>query len=90
MEQELQLIHQKLNHIVAELAFIKTNMQYLGSAGLPLSIRQAAEYLHLSQSRIYDLVYRGQLKPLQHRKHGRILFTKETLNQYLYEKGKSL
>lgn len=87
MEQDLQLFHQKLNYIVAELAFIKTNMQYLDNTGPPLSIQQAAEYLHLSQSRIYDLVYRGRLKPLQHRKHGRILFTKETLNQYLYEKG---
>ena len=87
MEQELQLIHQQLNYIVAELAFIKTNIQYLKSTGPPLSIQQAAEYLHLSKSRVYDLVYRGRLKPLQHQKHGRILFTKETLNQYLYEKG---
>lgn len=86
MQKELQLIHEKLNSIAADLTIIKTNMQCAGSSSPPLSVRQAAAYLHLSESRVYDLVYAGKLQPLQNQKHGRVLFSIEHLNKYLHEK----
>lgn len=86
MQEELQFIHQKLDAIAADLVLIKTNMQISGSTSPPLSVRQAAAYLHLSESRVYDLVYASKLQPLQNQKHGRILFSTETLNKYLHEK----
>lgn len=86
MSTELKLIEQKLDVLAEELRIIKTALLSLGNSSPPLSLREAAAYLHLSQSRVYDLVYIGKLKPLQHRKGGRILFSRESLNQYLYEK----
>lgn len=85
MNKEFELIHLKLDHLTTELATIKANLKSLQSNSPPLSLKQAAAYLHLSVSRVYDLVYSGKLKPLQHRKGGRILFSREILNKYLYE-----
>ena len=86
MSTELKLIEQKLDVLAEELRTLKTALVSLGNNSPPLSLREAAAYLHLSKSRIYDLVYIGKLTPLQHRKGGRILFSRESLNQYLYEK----
>ena len=86
MSTELKLIQQKLDALAEELCTLKTALVSLGNNSPPLSLREAAAYLHLSQSRVYDLIYMGKLKPLQHRKGGRILFSRESLNQYLYEK----
>jgi excisionase family DNA binding protein len=86
MSTELKLINRKLDTLTEELQSIKTALISLGNNSPPLSLGEAAAYLHLSKSRIYDLVYIGKLKPLQHRKGGRILFSRESLNQYLYEK----
>jgi excisionase family DNA binding protein len=86
MQDELQLIHEKLDLITKELTAIRASMQIVSNGSPPLTIEQAAAYLHLSVSRVYDLVYAGKLQPLQHRKHGRLLFSNQHLNQYLYEK----
>lgn len=84
MNEEFEALHQKLDYLLAELAIIKANLLAQGNISPPLNLRQAAAYLHLSESRVYDLVYTGKLAPLQHNKHGRLLFNKEQLNQYLY------
>ena len=85
MNTEFELIHKKLDSLAAELVIIKASLKGLINHTPPLSLREAAAYLHLSESRVYDLVYTGQLKPLQHRKGGRLLFSQELLNKYLYE-----
>ena len=90
MHDEIKSLHEKLYSIIEELAAIKKTIQSISDNSPPLSIQQAADYLHLSTSRVYDLVYADELKPLQHRKHGRILFSKHQLNQYLYENNQSI
>lgn len=86
MKEELQLINQRLDHLAKELATLKAAIAFRANISPPLSIREAAAYLQLSRSRVYDLVYSGKLQPLQHRKRGRILFSKESLQNYLYGK----
>lgn len=85
MNTELSIIHCKLDSLAAELSIIKESLKALTTHSPPLSIPEAAVYLHLSKSRVYYLVNIGQLKPLQHCKGGRILFSRQTLNNYLYE-----
>lgn len=75
----LELIEQKLDKLQqAE----KPLQPYLAVEQL-LSVKDTAAYLHLSVARIYCLVCEGKLKPLQRKKHGRILFSQSQLNDYL-------
>jgi excisionase family DNA binding protein len=86
MNEELKLIHQKLDTLIAQLDNIQSRLTSLEINSPPLSLKEAATYLHLSVSRVYSLVYAGKLQTLQHTKRGKLLFSKEHLNQYLYEK----
>jgi predicted DNA-binding transcriptional regulator AlpA len=49
----------------------------------PLSLRQAAKFLHLSASRVYSLIYQKKLKPIQTVKNGKIRFLKDELTKYM-------
>ncbi len=53
----------------------------------PLTMKLAAEYLQLSQSRIYSLIYEKRLTPIQRQKGSKILFTTEELDNYLKQGG---
>jgi excisionase family DNA binding protein len=86
MNEELKLIHQKLDTLIAKLDKIQSRSSTLEINSGPFSLQEAAAYLHLSVSRVYSLVHAGRLQTLQHTKRGRHLFSKEHLNQYLYEK----
>jgi len=85
MKTDFEYINLKLDHLATELTIIKESLKGLTIHSPPLSLPEAAAYLRLSRSRVYYLVSTGQLKPLQHNKGGRILFSRQTLNNYLYE-----
>jgi predicted DNA-binding transcriptional regulator AlpA len=85
MKTDLEYINCKLDHLTTELVIIKESLKGLNTHSPPLSLPEAAAFLHLSRSRVYYLVNTGQLKPLQHRKGRRILFSKESLIHYMYE-----
>ena len=86
MSDTIETIHQQQLQILAELKVIK---QYvLRQPGIvqpdqPLSVAQAAGFLGLSVSTIYKLVHFKKIQPLQRKKRGRLLFTRETLLQFL-------
>jgi len=86
MNHELKLIHEKLDTLITKLDKQSRLSSLEINSSPPLSLQEAATYLHLSVSRVYSLVYAGRLQTLQHTKRGRHLFSKEHLNQYLYEK----
>ena len=52
----------------------------------PLSMKQAADFLHLSISRMYGLIYEKKLIPLQRMGRSKILFSIQELNRFLNEK----
>lgn len=52
----------------------------------PLSMKQAADFLHLSISRMYGLIYEKKLMPLQRMGRSKILFSIKELNRFLNEK----
>lgn len=52
----------------------------------PLSMKQAADFLHLSISRMYGLIYEKKLTPLQRMGRSKILFSMQELNRFLNEK----
>ncbi len=52
-----------------------------------LTLKQAAEFLHLSTSSIYKLIYKKNITPVQRTAKSRILFTKEHLINYLKQKN---
>lgn len=84
MNIEFEALQRKLEQIDHKLDLLiraSGRKQYL--PGQPLNAQQAADYLHISPSHLYALIYEGKLKPMQRRKHGRILFTGELLDEYL-------
>ncbi len=52
----------------------------------PLSMKQAADFLHLSISRMYGLIYEKKLIPLQRMGRSKVLFSIQELNRFLNEK----
>ncbi len=52
-----------------------------------LDVREAAQVLRLSRSRVYQLATEGKLKPLQLQPGGRLLFRASDLEQALKPKG---
>ncbi len=52
-----------------------------------LTLKQAADFLHLSKSSIYKLIYKKNITPVQRTAKSRILFTKEHLINYLKQKN---
>jgi hypothetical protein len=59
MNTELELIHGKLDSLATELAIFKECLKSLNTHSPPLSLSEAAVYLHLSKSRVYYLVNSG-------------------------------
>jgi len=86
MSDALEIIQQQQLQILAELKVIR---QYISlkpdivQPDQPLSVAQAAGFLGLSASTIYKLVHFKKIQPLQRKKRGRLLFTRETLLQFL-------
>ena len=82
MQQE-EYICQQLNQILSEIQQLKTNLLQTNNSP-PLNSKQAADYLHISVSRLYELVQSEQLISLQHHKKSRLLFSTQQLQKYLY------
>lgn len=82
MEQLLIRLEQKLDKLIDEVNSMKMNQGHL-PRDQPLSVAESADYLRLSTSSVYKLIYSGELKPIQRTKGGRILFTTEELNRFL-------
>ena len=85
MEDQLMRIEEKMDVILREVTGLKKRLDNLNHQprDKPLAIQQAAEYLQLSASRLYGLIYSGKLTPMQRNKKGRVLFSLEELNKYL-------
>ena len=90
MEMQLITIEEKLDIVIQELIELRKRLDNVNhqSRDNPLSIKQAAEYLKLSVSRLYYLVSSGELIPQQRNKKGRILFSIEELKSYLKKNNK--
>ncbi len=88
MDKALTQIEEKIDLLIREVITLKKRLDSLSHQprDKPLPIVSAAEYLNLSVSRIYGLIYSGLLKPIQRGKKGRILFSLEELNRYLNDK----
>jgi excisionase family DNA binding protein len=54
-----------------------------------LTVKEAADYLQLSASRIYNLVFEKKLQPNQRTKRCRITFSVEQLNNYLSQSNET-
>ena len=94
MQKEFERLHQKLDFLLADVKQIKAllapqNRQENISTKL-YTISEAADYLRLSVSRIYELKYEGKLVPIQRKKFSHVLFTTEHLNRYLNAKATAL
>lgn len=87
MKQDLLLRQQKLDQILSEISQLKALLR-LPQPSQTYSMEEAANYLHLSRSRLYTLVYAGKISPLQHRKRGRLVFSQDALDQYLISKSR--
>ena len=91
MSDTLETIRQQQLQILAELKIIR---QYISrqpaivQPDQPFSVAQAAGFLGLSASTIYKLVHFKKIQPLQLKKRGRLLFTRETLLQFLQPSNK--
>ena len=86
MQEEWNKIMDKLNNIEQLLLHIVRHgaEKDVGNNDASLlSLKQAADFLHLSQSSIYKLIYNKKLTPVQRSARSRILFTKEHLTYYL-------
>lgn len=88
MEEQLIRMEEKMNMLIKEIIGLKKQLDNLNHMprDKPLPINGAAEYLNLSVSRLYGLIYSGELTPIQRSKRGRILFSQEELNKYLNNK----
>ena len=85
MREEQDEIHKRLKALESKIDLLLK----LAGSNTPLSVGQAASYLHLSVSRIYCLIGEGQLQPLQRKKYGRILFRPSDLYEYIQQKNKA-
>ncbi len=88
MEEQLIRMEEKMDLLIKEVIGLKKRLDNLSHMprDKPLPINGAAEYLNLSVSRLYGLIYSGELTPIQRSKRGRILFSQEELNRYLNNK----
>ena len=77
-------IEQKLDLILTELRELRNRVDNLPREDLPENflLSEAASYLKLSRSHIYDLIRQKKLFPMQRKKYGKISFTKEELIRY--------
>ena len=83
MKEELQKINQKLDLLLIEVSKVRS-LHSISNKEEIFTIKEAAKKINLSVARVYALIYEGKLQPLQREKYSRVLFTQETLNQYLY------
>jgi hypothetical protein len=85
MEEQLSRLESKLDSLLREVADLKKRLDRNAHMARdePMAIRQAGQYLRLSVSSIYKLIYAGELNPIQRHKKGRILFSIEELNRFL-------
>jgi len=88
MEQHLEKALKRLDKIERLLEQLTARPDSKSDTDKPLSMKQAADYLHLSISRMYSLIYDGRLQPIQRQKNSKILFSIDELNKYLNEGGK--
>jgi excisionase family DNA binding protein len=88
MEKALTRIEEKIDLLIREVITLKKRLDSLSHQprDKPIPISTAAEYLNLSVSRLYGLIYSGELTPIQRSKRGRILFSQDELNRYLNNK----
>jgi hypothetical protein len=90
MEEQLMRMEEKLDMLIREVEGLK--MRQHSNCHLPrdkpLPIKQAANYLHLSVSRIYSLVYQKKLNPIQRKRNSKLLFSIGELDSYLNAEGK--
>lgn len=85
MDEQLLRMEHKLDRLLIEVTNLKRRLDNYGHMprDTPLGIRPAADYLQLSVSSMYKLIYAGELQPLQRTKGKRILFAKEELDNFL-------
>jgi len=88
MEQHLEKVLKRLDKIEQLLEQLTLYPDRKNEAGKTLSMKQSADYLHLSISRIYSLIYEGRLQTIQRQKNSKILFSIDELNNYLNEGSK--
>lgn len=89
MEQDWNKLMDKLNKIEQLLLHLTREgaEKDVGNSHISLlSLKQAADFLHLSQSSVYKLIYNKRLIPVQRMAGSRILFAKEHLTDYLKQK----
>lgn len=84
MREEQDEIRKRLDVLETKIDLLLQLARNDGNKHPPLSMEQAATYLHLSVSRTYCLISEGQLHPLQRKKYGRILFRPSQINQVSY------
>jgi hypothetical protein len=88
MKQELQQLSERITHMEQLLEEL---IHHFGEKDIgmgkekPLSLKQAADFLHLSVSRMYSLIYEKKLFPIQRTSRSKILFTQQELNRFLIE-----
>lgn len=78
---ELKRRVEKIERLLEQ--YVNNNPSIERDDGKPLSMKQAADFLHLSVSRIYGLIYEGKLTPIQRKRKNKILFSYEELNRFL-------
>lgn len=82
---QFERIEYKLDQLLSEVLDLKSQLN--GYCHMPrdkpLDIQQAADYLHLSTSSIYKLIYATKLTPIQRSGKTRLLFTLEELDNFL-------
>ena len=91
MIKKLKQIEQKLDLIISEITGLKTRLDKHTPMprDKPLSVKEAADYLQLSASRIYNLIFEKKLLPNQRTKRCRITFSIEALNNYLNQSNET-
>ena len=87
----IDLLNNKIDKLTEEISFIKILLQKnnnLHNKDETLDIKQAADFLKLSVSRLYQLIYAKKLIPMQRKKGTRLLFSKQLLMDYTTIKNK--
>ena len=91
MIKKLKQIEEKLDFIINEVAGFKKRLDKHPQLprDKPLAVKEAAAYLQLSASRVYNLVFEKKLLPNQRTKRCRITFSVEQLNNYLNQSNET-
>jgi hypothetical protein len=86
MDAQMKKLTDRLGRIenLLEQLIMQTREKDVGNdISRPLSMKQAADYLHLSVSRMYSLIYRKKLTPIQRKRSSKLLFSICELDSYL-------